>query len=379
MVARPVGTVSSIVLIAIVIAVFSYLQAVTDSAFDVMTRTGDPMTVLVISQSADSETVSGFGKDYLNKLEMAPNVLRDSQGAVVSAELVAISSASSIREPEVKINAAVRGVDFDRANQVRDGRVKIIEGRNFKPGTYEVIVGESATGAYIGHQLGDEIEIGTRGIRKFKIVGVFSTDGTAADSEIWGYAETLRDVYNRNGYSSARLRAESPDRIEEMIEYIEGPSVELTAMTEREHFSEMSRGQSATQVFSVAMIIILGIASAFAVANTMYAAVAGRTREIGMLRAIGFSPISVLVSFMLEGLLISLIGGILGCAISLATNGLRENILPGAFTTVSYQLEITPKIIGVSLAVALTIGFVGSMLPAGRAARLPITRALREA
>lgn len=379
MLARPVGTISSVLLIAIVIAVFAYLQAVTDSAFNVMVRTGDPLTVLVLSQSADSETVSGFGKDFLNKLEQTPKAMRDASGAIVSAEMVAISSASAASDPDVNVNAAVRGVDFDRANKTRNQRVKIIEGRVFNPGTYEVIVGASVANTYLGHQLGDEIEIGNRGIRKFKIVGVFSTGGTAADSEIWGYAETLRDVYNRNGYSSARLRAASPADVEEMIQYIEGPSVELTAMSEREHFSEMSRGQQATQVFSVAMIFILGIASAFAVANTMYAAVAGRTREIGMLRAIGFSPTSVLVSFMLEGLFISALGGMLGCLISLSANGLPESILPGAFTTVSYQLAITPKIIGVSLAVAVTIGFLGSILPASRAARMPITRALREA
>lgn len=378
--ARPVGTISSILLIAIVIAVFSYLQAVTDSAFTVMSQTGDPLTVLVISQSADSETVSGFGKDLVNKLELAPRALRDEQGAIVSAEMVAISSASSSRDPNVKVNAAVRGVDFDRANKARNQRVKITQGRVFNPGTYEVIVGESVTNTYLGHQLGNEIEIGNRGIRKFKIVGVFSTGGTAADSEIWGYAETLRDVYGRTGYSSARLRAASPADVEEMTKYIKGPSVELSAMSEREHFSGMSRGQQATQVFSIVMIIVLGIASAFAVANTMYAAVAGRTREIGMLRAIGFSPSSVLVSFMLEGLLLSFLGGALGCvACLLLANGLRESILPGAFTTVSYQLAITPAIIGVSMAVAITIGFAGSIFPAWRAAKLPITRALREA
>lgn len=378
MFARPVGTISSVLLIAVVIAVFSYLQAVTDSAFSVMSSTGDPLTVLVISQSADSETVSGLGKDMVNKLEQAPGLVSDANGALISAELVAISSASSIKDPQVKVNACVRGVDFERANAVRDGRIKLSKGRVFSPGAYEVIVGESAAGAYAGHNLGDEIEIGNRGIRKFKIVGVFATGG-AADSEIWGYVETLRDVYNRSGYSSVRLRAQSESTAEQMIEFVEGPSVELTAKTEREYFSEMSRGQDATKVFGIAMIVILGIASAFAVANTMYAAVAGRTREIGILRAIGFRPLSVLTSFVLEGVLLSAAGGLLGCVISLFANGLRENILPGAFTTVSYELAITPKILVVSLAVALTIGLVGSVLPALRAARMPVTSALRQA
>lgn len=380
MFARPIGTISSVLLIAIVIAVFCHLQAITDSAFNVMASTGDPLTVLVLSKSADSETVSYMGKDEVNKLELAPNAVNDEKGPIISAEVVAISSASSQREPDVKVNAAVRGVDFDLANKVRDNRVKIVEGRVFKPGTYEVIVGESAAKSYLNHQIGDDVELGNRGIRKFRIVGIFSTGGTAADSEIWGYAETLRDVANRTGYSSVRLRAKSSAGVTEMTQYIEGPAVELTAMSEREYFSDMRRNQDATKVFSVAMIIILGIASAFAVANTMYAAVAGRTREIGMLRAIGFSPTSVLTSFMLEGLALSLFGGVAGCVLGFAlSNGLRENMLPGAFTTVSYQLAITPKIVGVSLAVAISIGFVGSILPALRAARMPVTRALREA
>jgi putative ABC transport system permease protein len=379
MVARPASTISSILLIGVVIAVFSYLQAVTDSAFSAMARTGDPLTVIVLNQSAQSESVSGFGKDKLNKLELAPNSVSFGSSALISAEVMAISSAAGREAPEVKINAAVRGVDFEAADRIRSGRVEIIEGRLFKPGLQEVIVGESAASAYVGHGLGDAIEIGNRGARKFKIVGIFSTGGTSADSEIWGYVETIRDGYGRQGYSSARLRVKNEADAQEMIRYIQGPAVELTAMTERTYYSDMERGQQATQVFSIAMIVIMGFASAFAVANTMYAAVAGRTREIGMLRAVGFAPISVLTSFVLEGLLLSLMGGAVGCVLSLATNGIRESILPGAFTTVSYTLQITPKIAGVSLAVAVTIGFLGSILPARRAARLPVTIALREA
>lgn len=377
--ARPTSTISSIVLVAVVIAAFAYLQAVTDSAFSTMAGTGDAKTVIVLSQSADSETVSSLGKDDINKLEMAPAAERKGSAPLISTELVAISSAFMHDGTEVAVNTAVRGVDFDAATAVRRGRVKIVEGRPFQAGTFEAIVGDAARKLYRGHEIGDEVQLGTRGLRKFKIAGVFSTGGTAADSEIWGYAETLRDVYGRSTYSSARLIVPHEQAGRELIEFVQGTSVGLTAKTERDYFRGLNTNERTTQVLSVAMIIIMGIAATFAVANTMFAAVAGRTREIGMLRALGFGRVSILTGFVFEGLLLTFMGGALGCVLSLACNGLRRNMLPATFTTVTYTLEITPKIVGTSLTVALAIGLLGSIMPAWRAAKLNVITALREA
>lgn len=377
--ARPTSTVSSVGLIAIVIATFAYLQAVTDSAFETMTATGDPNTIVVISQSADSESVSRLGKDEINKLEMTADVERTDSGPIVSPELVAISSAYMRDDANVAVNAAVRGVDFDVANKVRHGRVKLIDGRVFNPGTSEVIVGEQTRKMYANHNIGDEIQAGARGMRKFKIVGVFSTGGTSADSEIWGYVETMRDVYGRSGYSSVRMIVPNQQAAQRAVDFIGGPEVGLTAKTERDYFSGLSTNQNTTQILSIAMIIIMGAAAAFAVANTMYAAVAGRVREIGMLRAIGFARASILTSFVIEGVLLSLLGGLLGAALSLLCNGMEKSILPRGFTTVNYSLSITPKILGTSLAVAVAIGLFGSIMPAWRAAKMKVTSALREA
>lgn len=377
--ARPTSTISSVGLIAIIIATFAYLQAITDSAFNAMSATGDQNTLIVLSQSAESETVSALGKDLVNKLDIVPEVVRGDAGPIVSPEVVAISSAFTRDEDNVAVNTAVRGVDFDAANRVRHGRVRIVEGRPFNPGTYEVIVGEQARRAYRSMNIGDDVQLGTRGLRTFKIVGIFSTDGTAADSETWVYVETARDVYGRQGYSSVRMLAPNPQAAQKAIDFIKGPQIGLTAKTERQYFSDLSTNQNATQVFSVAMIVIMGIAAAFAVANTMYAAVAGRVREIGMLRAIGFGRISVLTSFVFEGLLLALIGGVIGAGLSLGFNGMQHSILPTTFTSVQYGLKITPKIIGTSLAVALAIGLAGAIMPAWRAARLGVTTALREA
>ncbi len=376
--ARPTSTWSSIGLIAIVIGAFAYLQAVTDSAFDTMVATGDRNTILVISQSASNETISGLPNDVVNRLEMTPTAVRDASGPIISPELVGISSAFAKGDREVAVNTCVRGVDFEKACQVRHDKVKIIEGRPFKAGTYEVVVGEAAHGQYQDYGLGDFIQIGTRGIRRFEVVGIFSSGGTAADSEVWGYVETLRDVYGRGGYSSARLLVADEPAGREAIAFIEGPSVELTAKTEREYFTDINTNQNTNQVLAVAMIVIMGVAAAFAVANTMYAAVAGRTGEIGMLRALGFGRNNILVAFVLEGMLLAFGGGLLGCALSLLSDGVQKNMLPTTFTTVSYSLAITPKIIGTSLGVAVVIGFVGSIMPAWRAARMRIVVALRE-
>jgi len=377
--ARPTSTISSILLVAVVIGAFAYLQAITDSAFSTMAGTGDPNTIIILNQGAESETVSGIGNEALAKLAMVPAVVRANGEPIVSPELVAISSAFTRDGGDVAVNAAVRGVRFDAANRVRHGRVQLLEGRVFQEGTYEVIVGEAAWKLYVGHNIGDVVQLGTRGLRKFKIVGVFSTGGSAADSELWGYSETLRDVYGRTGFSSARMLVANQQDARSAVDFIKGPAVELTARTERDYFSNLNTNQNATQVLSVAMIIIMGIAAGFAVANTMYASVAGRTREIGMLRSIGFGRTSVLAAFVLEGLMIATLGGMLGCALSLFCDGMQRNILPVTFTTVSYTLSITPKIVGTSLVVAIAIGLIGSVMPAWRAARMNVTTALREA
>lgn len=377
--ARPTSTITSMLLIAIVIATFAYLQAITDSAFATMAATGDPNTLIVLSQSAESESISRIGKDDLNKLEMAPEVVRGGTGPIISAEVVAISSAETREQAGFSVNAAVRGVDYDAACAVRHGRVRLVAGRPFQPGTYEVMVGDSTRRLFRGHEIGDEILLGTRGIRPFKIVGIFTTDGTSADSEIWGYVETVRDAYGRTSYSSARMLVDGEQAGRRAIDFINGPEVALSARTEREYFSNISTNQAATQVLSIVMIIIMGTAAAFAVANTMYAAVAGRVREIGMLRAVGFARVSILTAFVLEGLLLAVVGGVIGCGLSLLCDGMRRNVLPRTFTTVSYALDITPKILGTSLIVAVAIGLIGSIMPAWRAARMSVTTALREA
>jgi ABC-type lipoprotein release transport system permease subunit len=376
--ARPTSTISSLLLIALVIGVFAYLQAVTDSAFQTMAGTGDPNTILVLAQSADAETMSRLGNDELNRLGGVADAVQDDKGPVISPELTAISSAYTGDSGATKINTAVRGVDFERANRVRHDRVKIVEGRLFQPGTEEVIVGRAASRLYLKHGLGDRVPIGTRGNQEFTVVGIFDTGGTAADSEIWGYVETIRDAYGRCVYSSARLVVDNEQAGGRVINFVKGPGVELSAQTEKQYFASLNTNQTTTQVLGIVMIIIMGIAAAFAIANTMYAAVAGRVREIGMLRAIGFAKTSILTAFVLEGLVLAVGGGALGASASLLFNGVQRNMMPSTFTTVSYSLEITPKILGVCLAVAAAIGLAGSVFPAWRAAKMSVVQALRD-
>jgi putative ABC transport system permease protein len=378
MLARPTSTGSSVLLIAFIIGAFCYLQAVTDSALNTLNGHGSATTILILNQSAETEGVSGLGQDAINKLELTPNIKTADGKPIISRELVAIGSAFTKADPDVAINTAIRGVEFEAARAVRPKGVSLVEGREPQPGTLEVMVGLSSHRLYRNHDVGDSIQLGNRGTREFKVVGVFSTGGSAEESEIWGYVETLRDVYGRGGYSSARVTVPDESAAREAIEYIEGPSVSLTAMTEAEYFSDLNANTTATQVLSIAMIIIMGTAAIFAIANTMYAAVVGRTREIGMLRAIGFGRLRVLTAFVAEGLALSLIGGVLGAIASLSFNGMQRTILPNTFTTVSYSLQITPKIIGTSLAIALLIGLIGSIMPAYRAARMSVVRSLRE-
>ncbi|HEY3242887.1 MAG TPA: FtsX-like permease family protein [Phycisphaerae bacterium] len=370
---------ASIALIAVVIGVFAYLQAVVESAVRVLARSADPNAIVILSPGALSETVSNLQKDQINRLETIPQLVRDADGPIISNEIVALSSAVPREGGDVTVNAAVRGVDLARANRVRHGRVHIMPGgRAFRPGASEIIVGAAVHHLHRNHDPGDEVVLGTRASTAFRIVGVFDTGGTAADSEIWGDVERFRETYGRTGYSAARVLVPDGNAAWQAIQMAQGPSVGLSAQTESDYFRRLGTNQRPTFVLSIAIVIILGIAAALAVANTMYASVAARTGEIAMLRTMGFVRSSILAAFVLEGLALAALGGALGVLLSCLWYGTQQKMVSGMLTVVSYRLAITAPIAATCLAVGAGIGLAGTLLPAWRASRVDVVTALRE-
>jgi putative ABC transport system permease protein len=277
------------------------------------------------------------------------------------------------------VNVVVRGVT-PQAFKVRT-IVKIIQGRNFTPGLYELVVGKKAFERYVGLDIGQSINLQRR---SWKVVGVFEADGSGFESEIWGDLEVMGPAFNRNnGYSSLTLKLVDPslaalDKFNEDLK--RNPSMQVELIQEREFYDNQAGNISAALIGLASFVaVVMGIGAVFGAMNTMYGIVAARTREIGTLRALGFSRISILISFVLESTFLAFVGGLIGCLVALPANGISSSTGGANFAEVAFAFRIAPAALMIGIIFAIVMGIVGGMLPAVKASRLPITTALREA
>jgi putative ABC transport system permease protein len=275
-------------------------------------------------------------------------------------------------------NVQLRGLT-PRALEVHDN-VRLTAGRFFQPGMFELVVGRSANLSYAGLDLGDELVLGAK---TWKVVGLFDAGGSALDSEIWMDADLLNPTYQRpRGIAqTVVVRLVSQGALEALQKRLEGdPRVTARAERETEYYARASQAMTQMiQVLGSMVAIVMGVGAVFAALNTMYSAVAERAREIATLRALGFSSGSVVLSFLSEALFIAAAGGLLGCILVLPVNGLTTGTLNfQTFSHLSFAFRITLPLLGFGLGFALLMGVVGGLPPALRAARLPITVALRD-
>jgi len=275
-------------------------------------------------------------------------------------------------------NITFRGVS-PTAFKVRNN-VKIVEGRNFTPGLYEVIVGKKIADRVQGLDLGSVINIQKK---DWKVVGLFTADGSSFESEIWGDYDAMAPAIHRNGgCESLTLRLTSPAVLASFDKDVRAnPRVQLQMDSEPKYYENLA-GPTASALLGLAafVAVVMGIGAVFGAMNTMYAIVSQRTREIGTLRALGFSRFSILFSFVLESILLAVLGGILGCLAAFTMNGYTAGTgQTNSFSELAFAFRITPGTLIVGIIFAVVMGFVGGLLPALRASRMPITRALREA
>jgi putative ABC transport system permease protein len=274
------------------------------------------------------------------------------------------------------VNVSLRGVEpsgFDIRPELR-----IIDGRRFEPGLQEVIVGKAALDQFAGVEMGSQVRF--RG-SDWTIVGVFET-GDVHDSELWVDLATAQAAFGRGGVSSVLVQLESADRFEAFSEALKAdPRLNVDVEREREYFSAQSSQFSTTiGVLAGVVGVIMSLGALFAALNTMYSAVSTRTVEIATLRAIGFANLPVTLSVIVESMALALLGGVLGALISwLLFNGYSVSTLGAGFTQVAFQFQVSPQLMMRGLLIALALGFIGGLLPALRAARLPVTVALRGA
>src|ERR1700681_4569625 len=342
-----------------------------------LVSSGSDDNAIIMRASATSEMTGGVGIDTVKILQDAPGIARSSDGPLVTPEVVLVAPIPLI-STGTDANVQVRGVSKN-VLQIRN-KVKIVEGRMFQPGLNEVVVGKNATKSYTGLTLGNTISLGNV---HWLIVGIFDAGGSAFDSEIWADAHLLGPAYNRPDtfFQSVTVHLVSPDSLQQFKDAVTSdPRMNVDVTREIDYYAKQST--TMTRLITVLgglVAAIMAIGAIFGALNTMYSAVAERGREIATMRALGFSSPNVILSFLFEALLISFVGGVLGCLAVLPLNGFTTSTMNfQTFYNLAFAFKITFDLLLMCILFALVMGVLGGVLPAVRAALRPVVVALRE-
>jgi putative ABC transport system permease protein len=364
--------------IALVVAAVVVIASMGAGFQAALRATGTDNNAIVTQRGSLSELSSWISIGNAQTIMTDPRIARDSSGTpLASCEIVIIASKPKKTDNQ-PTNITLRGVT-PNAFKVRNG-IKLVEGRMFEPGLFEIIVGQKISDRVNGLNIGDIVKVQRK---EFKVVGLFTADGSSFESEMWGDYNALGPAVGRNGgCESLTVRLTNPSVLKAFDKDLRAnPQMQVEADSERVYY-ENQAGSIATALKILAGFVgvVMGIGAVFGAMNTMYAIVSQRTREIGTLRALGFSRFSVLLSFVMESMLLALVGGIIGCLVAFPMNGFTAGTgQTQSFSELAFAFKITPGIILVGLIFAALMGLIGGLLPAVRASQMPITKALREA
>ena len=364
--------------IALTAGVLIVLMAMVAGFRLALRATGSEDNAIVIQRGSNSELTSFFTREAGGTIASDPRVARGADGQPLASPEIVIVANLPKRADGNPTNVTLRGVT-PRAYQVRRG-IRIVEGRAVTAGLNEVIVGVRIRERVRGLEVGDSISVQKR---DWRVVGLFEAEGGAFESEIWGDYDVMGPAFFRaGGQNSLTVRLADPGSLAAFDKDLQAdPRMQIMAVQERKYYEDQS-GPVAQPLMALATLVavVLGTGAVFGALNTMDAVVAARTREIGTLRALGFSRRSILLAFLIESELLALVGGVLGCLLALPWNGfLGGTGNTASFSEVAFAFRLTPPVLMDGVIVALVMGLLGGLLPAVRAARLPITSALREA
>jgi putative ABC transport system permease protein len=363
--------------IAGVVAVFVGVLSIAQGFRRAVTATGRNDVAVVLRDGADNELSSGLGRDEVRVIKDAPGVARDKDGPVVSAELFVIINIPK-RSTGTDANVPFRGVEA--AGQAVRGNLKLIQGRMFERGRNEVIAGVNAAREFAGLEVGKTIKLGKA---EWHVVGIFSAGGGVGESELWTDTTVLQQAYQRgDSYQSVYAQLASPGKFSEFKDALtSNPQVKVKVVRETEFYADQST--TTTEFITklgtrIALMMALG--ALLGALNTMYNAVASRGREIATLRALGFGAAPVVCSVLLESLVLALAGGIVGgLGAYLAFDGYGAATMNfQTWSQIAFAFAVTPQLLLSAILWAATIGLLGGLFPAIRAARLPIAAGLRE-
>jgi putative ABC transport system permease protein len=363
--------------VAGVVIVFTSVLSIAEGFRAAMTEKGDARRVLVLRSGSDTEMTSGFGGEDARTIMDAPGIERTSDGPLASAELFVIVG-HPLKRSGTDANVPLRGLS-SMGLKVRP-EVRIAEGRMFHSGTNEIVVGRAASQQFSGLEVGRTVKWGES---SWTVVGIFEAGGSVAESELWCDARVLQPAYRRgNTYQSVLATLETVESFQAVKDSLTSdPRVNVTVMRERDYYAEQSRVmQTIIRTIGMSIAALMGLGAIFGAVNTMYSAVSARTREIATLRALGFGRTPVVVSVLIEAMLLSLAGGVIGGALAwLAFDGYQTATMNWqSFSQVAFSFAVTPGLLLRGLAYAMFIGLLGGLLPAVRAARMPVVTALRQ-
>jgi putative ABC transport system permease protein len=375
--ARWTSTIVAILGIAGTVGVFVAMLSLSRGFKATMVASGSAGNALVMRAGSSSEMLGGITLDSIHVVQDAPGVAHDSSGPLVTSEVVGVIAVPLI-STGTDANVQVRGVS-PNVLQIRRF-VKIAEGRMFDPGLAQIIVGKNASKTYAGLTLGNSVDFGGG---HWQIAGIFDAGGSAFDSEIWCDAKILSQVLQRppNMFQSTTVHLTSPGAFQQFKDSVTtDPRLNVDAVREVDYYAKQSFVMT-TLITLLGGIVaaIMAAGAILAALNTMYSAVAERGREIATMRALGFSTLNVLLSFLFEALLISIIGGILGCLAVLPLNGWTTSTMNfQTFSNLAFAFKITFDLLLMGILFALVMGVLGGLLPAVRASIRPVAVALRE-
>jgi putative ABC transport system permease protein len=368
------ATVATILGVALVVAVYMLVQSLAIGLEKSSRNTGDPRNVLIVRKGSTAESSSIITRDQVRTLEYLPQIDRDAKGRpLISADVLVLVTLSR-RGNDGEAHVLFRGISpvgMDLRPQV-----SLVAGRWFSPGQREVVVSRRLAARFANFEIGDRFKTGNK---ELTVVGWMDGQNSAFDSEAWMDADEVRALFDREQYSSVLARVSQPAAAKDFVARVEGDKrLSLRADSEVKYYSAQTMTAMPIKILGNFLATAMSIGAIFAAMNTMYASVGARTREIGTLRVLGFRRRTILATFLIEGAFLALLGGVLGCLLSLPMHGYSTATI--SFETFSesvFQFRITPLLAAKGLLFSVVVGVVGSFLPALRASRLPVIAALK--
>jgi putative ABC transport system permease protein len=378
--ARKIGSLMTILGVAMVVWASIFAFGLSDGLDKTLEIAADPLDVIVLRKGSTSEAVSAVTEAAAREIKALPGIATDRDGNPLAASELVVFAYLPRHGSNQQVNVSVRGVD-PMSRNLRAG-MEIVEGRDFTPGLREAIVSRAMSNRFQRLGLGDTFKVEGG---EFKVVGIFEAGGGAVESEVWTDQRVLAQLAKRTGaMSSLQFRAVSQDDKQRLIDRIEkDEQIDLGAITEEAYYAEQAEMSGLIKVVGYMIAFFLTIGAMFAVANTMYGAISSRAREIGTLRALGFGRVSIVTAFLLESLVLCLVGAALGCLAALAVTFLLGGIQTGTmnagtFTEIAFSFDFGPAVLAKGALLAIVMGIIGGLLPAIRAVRMKVVNALRE-